>query len=161
MSTGSLDLSRPPRPPRPKSPAIPPLGAGDLVFSPVPTPFAALTASLLGNAAAESDGFDAELLAVAQDLAGEGDGFAALDQDLAAAAFTPGEFEAAVTGPLASDVGALLQAGQQIIDDLGPLGALDNLGGASSPPADPTTLELPPATAPVLTVTSPGRPARS
>lgn len=76
--------------------------------------FEPLAAQTLGNAASSTDGFDADLLAVANQLSSETNLINAGDSDLADAGFPVGKFAADNIDPIVHDVGAFTSAGDSI-----------------------------------------------
>lgn len=81
--------------------------------------FESLATQILGNTAADSDGFNADLLAVAQQLESDTNLVSAGDADLAAAGFTAGEFAAGNIDPLVQQTGVFNSSGDGLLKDLG------------------------------------------
>ena len=85
----------------------------------VSTPvFEPLATQILGNAATDSDGFQADLLAVAQQLESDTNLVAAGDADLVAAGFTAGEFAAGNIDPLLQQTGVFNSSGDTLLKEL-------------------------------------------
>lgn len=95
-----------------------PILSTQLQFSVSQPIFEPLAAAVLGNAATPADGFDADLLAVAQQLDSETNAIASADLDLAAADFTPGDFAASNIDPIVQDTGAFTGAGDSVLQEL-------------------------------------------
>jgi hypothetical protein len=118
---------------------VPKLGDDALRYVPGPPIFQQLTADILGNAATDSDGHDAEFQDVLTLLAGESQGISTLDSEITAAAFTPGQFEAVTLAPMADELSAAISdAGSAINDFTG------SMGGTPDIPTMPETNPAPP-----------------
>lgn len=96
-----------------------PILSTQLQFSVSPPIFEPLATQVLGNAASDGDGFNADLLAVAQQLDSDTALVSAGDQDLADAGFTPGEFAAANIDPLVDQTGVFNSSGDGLLKELG------------------------------------------
>lgn len=96
-----------------------PILSSQLQFSVSPPIFESLATSVLGNAADDSDGFSADLLAVTSQLESDTNLVAAGDSDLADAGFTPGEFAAGNIDPLVQETGVFNSSGDDLLTDLG------------------------------------------
>jgi hypothetical protein len=94
------------------------LAGDDLVYTPGPPLFQKLTADTLGNAATDSDGFDAQFADLAFQLAGESDGITAMDTDLTAAGFAVGDFSTSTLQPVADSLDAAIKDGADQINTL-------------------------------------------
>lgn len=90
-----------------------------LQFDVTPPIFEPLATQVLGNAASDGDGFNADLLAVAQQLESDTALVTAGDKDLADAGFTPGEFAAANIDPLVQQTGTFNSSGDGLLKQLG------------------------------------------
>lgn len=124
----------PPPPPLPKgSPGVTlnPLPDDLFALSVTPPSFSQLAADTLGNAATETDGFDATLQDIALALASESDGLSALAADVEEAAFAVGAFEAESLAPTALDLAASVTNGDDLIGDL-----VHAIGSFPAAPAD-------------------------
>jgi hypothetical protein len=119
--------------PKPRAPVIPPLNQSDLIYTPGQPEFLQLAGDTLGNVGTDKDGFDVLLsdilAAVAADDASGGIG----DAELLLAAFTPGDFEAAVYRPVAEDIVAFQAAGDALISGA-PAPDPTGGGGGGAPP---------------------------
>jgi len=109
-----------------------PILKSQLQFDVSPPIFEPLATQVLGNAATDGDGFNADLLAVAQQLESDTALVSAGDQDLADAGFTPGQFASANIDPLVAETGTFNSSGDSLLNNL------NDAGQVPSNPA-PTT----------------------
>lgn len=89
-----------------------------LQFDVSPPIFESLATQVLGNAATDSDGFHADLLAVADQLQSDTNLVTAGDADLAAADFKAGEFAAGNIDPLVQQTGVFNSSGDSLLQEL-------------------------------------------
>jgi hypothetical protein len=124
---------------------VPKLGDDALRYVPGPAVFQQITADTLGNAASDTDGYDAEFQDLALLLAGESEGLSTMDADLQAAGFQAGQIAAQTLTPVADELAATIaDAGASMDDFTAAIGGTVDVG------------PLPDTNAPPPVVVSPG-----
>ena len=99
---------------------------------PTPSTFAALEAQTMGVLGTPKDGFDAVLAPLISALPAHTVQLAAMDKDIASAAFTPGAIVKTIYAPIGVNIAALAKAGDAQLADIG--GAVGVSTGTPPPP---------------------------
>lgn len=113
---GILPRGKEPAPPKIR--VIERLTDSDLHYQPEQPSFVRIAADTLGEAGTVNDGYDADMLTLLADVEDGQKLVPDLDGDLSAAGFNIADFPAAEIHPLAADVGAFVEAGDGIANDL-------------------------------------------
>lgn len=116
-----------------------------LVYVPGPAnQFTQLTSDTLGNAATDSDGFNALFAPPATALAGDIGGLAVMDQHIGLADFQDGAFDSTQIGPVVTDTGTVLQSGDAALNNFDQSAGITNPTPTKPAPDPPNKPEPPP-----------------